>query len=81
MQYLELRTIPRPTDDLSKDEYVQTVLNVINKYSQGPKQTRLILGVDRKNSLEEALDTVELAIKYKSQGVVAVVDPFHVKSC
>ena len=29
VQYLELRTIPRPTADLSKEQYVQTVLDVI----------------------------------------------------
>jgi len=70
--YLELRTIPRMSNDMSKDEYVRTVLSVINDFDRSKMSTYLILGVDRKNTLEEALETVDLAVKYKSQGVVGV---------
>jgi len=73
-RYLELRSTPRKYDDTdlkTKDLYVQTVLSVINQ----PRDNivvKLILSVDRRNTLEEAMETVDLAIKYKSQGVVAV---------
>lgn len=72
VEYLELRTIPRPASDISKEEYIQTVLEVFKNHADGPARTYLILGVDRKNTLEEALDTVRLAIKYQKQGVVGV---------
>ncbi|KAI8582286.1 hypothetical protein K450DRAFT_228241 [Umbelopsis ramanniana AG] len=73
-RYLELRSTPRKYDDTdlkTKDLYVQTVLSVINQ-PRDDIVVKLILSVDRRNTLEEAMETVELAIKYKNQGVVAV---------
>ena len=35
-------------------------------------RTRLILSIDRRNSVEEAMEAVELAVKYQSRGVVGV---------
>lgn len=73
-RYLELRSTPRKYDDTdlkTKDLYVQTVLSVINQ-PRDNIMVKLILSVDRRNTLEEAMETVDLAIKYKSQGVVAV---------
>ena len=70
--HLELRTIPRPSADLTKDEYVQAVLESISTAERRPAATYLILSVDRKNTAAEALETVELAIRYKDRGVVGV---------
>ncbi|GAB5586164.1 hypothetical protein Unana1_01064 [Umbelopsis nana] len=73
-KYLELRSTPRKyadTDLKTKDDYVQAVLSVINQ----PRDdiiVKLILSVDRRNTLDEAMETVDLAIKYKNHGVLAV---------
>lgn len=74
VKYLELRSTPRKyadTDLKTKEDYVKAVLSVINQ----PRDdiiVKLILSVDRRNTLEEAMETVELAIKYKNQGILAV---------
>ncbi|KAH8554667.1 hypothetical protein BGW37DRAFT_480601 [Umbelopsis sp. PMI_123] len=73
-KYLELRSTPRKyadTDLKTKDHYVQAVLSVVNQ-PRDDIVVKLILSVDRRNTLEEAMETVDLAIKYKNQGVVAV---------
>jgi hypothetical protein len=44
---------------------------VVPLYSAGIV-ARLILSVDRRNALAEALDTVKLAAEYQSRGVVGV---------
>ena len=73
--YLELRTTPRAAGGLSKDEYVKTVLDVINLHNKQPENelhTLLILSVDRRNTVDEAEEVVDLALKYRSVGVVGV---------
>ncbi|KAJ2956018.1 hypothetical protein NQZ79_g8073 [Umbelopsis isabellina] len=74
IKYLELRSTPRKYDDTdlqTKEDYVRAVLSVINE----PRDdiiVKLILSVDRRNTLDEAMEAVDLAIKYQNQGVVAV---------
>lgn len=72
--YLELRTTPRaiPAAGITKDSYVQLVLSCISSFKSSTMTTRLILSIDRRNSEEEALEVVDLALKYRSKGVVAV---------
>lgn len=75
--YVELRTTPRamPAAGLSKDDYVKTILDILdahNKNASNAMRAFLILSVDRRNTLAEAHEVVDLAIKYKSSGVVAV---------
>ncbi|KAK6333369.1 hypothetical protein TWF718_011183 [Orbilia javanica] len=74
--YLELRTIPRAFDEtgLTKEKYITTILSTIDSFQSETMRTKLILAIDRQNTKEEALDTVELAIKYKSEGIVVGVD-------
>ncbi|EPS44555.1 hypothetical protein H072_1447 [Dactylellina haptotyla CBS 200.50] len=75
--YLELRTIPRAFEEtgLTKERYVQTIINTIRSFHSETMHTRLILAVDRQNTPPEAMDTVELAIKYKNDdGLVVGVD-------
>ncbi|MDI1490055.1 MAG: hypothetical protein OHK93_001254 [Ramalina farinacea] len=79
--YLELRTTPR---DLGtgegKDGYVRTVLDCIAEFSsaseeeqeRNPMQTYLILSIDRRNTVAEAMEVVDLAIKYRDRGVVGL---------
>lgn len=74
VRYLELRTTPRefPANNLTKDAYVSTVLDCIEGFEREPMSTYLILSIDRRNTLAQAMETVELAIKYQSRGVVGV---------
>lgn len=72
--YLELRTTPRaiPSAGITKDSYVQLILSCISSFESSSMKTKLILSIDRSNSAQEAMDVVDLALKYRSQGVVAV---------
>jgi hypothetical protein len=75
--YIELRTTPRamPAAGLSKDDYVKTILDILNAHNENASNAMrafLILSVDRRNTLAEAHEVVDLAIKYKSSSVVAV---------
>jgi adenosine deaminase len=74
--YLELRTTPRamPAAGLTKDDYVKTVLDIINTHNNDKNNTMrafLILSIDRRNTIAEAEEVVDLAIKYHTSGVVA----------
>ncbi|KAF2137537.1 uncharacterized protein K452DRAFT_291583 [Aplosporella prunicola CBS 121167] len=75
--HLELRTTPRaiPDQGVSRSAYVEAVLDCIQEHNARPgnaMRSNLILSVDRRNSAAEAEDVVDLAIAYKSRGVVGV---------
>jgi adenosine deaminase len=82
--YLELRTTPRaiPIAGITKENYVAIVLNAIHNFSSSAQNkqaagedklhTKLILSIDRKNTLDEALEVVALAAKHRDQGVVGI---------
>lgn len=74
--YLELRTTPRamPTAGLSKAGYIQTVLDAIALAEQeNPTiHVRLILSMDRRNTLAEAEEVVRLCKKFMPSGVVGI---------
>ncbi|QSZ37396.1 hypothetical protein DSL72_009494 [Monilinia vaccinii-corymbosi] len=74
--YLELRTTPRaiPSARITKDTYVQTILDCIAKHnnSNPSMKTNLILSIDRRHDLQTAMETVDLAHKYHSCGVVGI---------
>ncbi|KAF7547455.1 hypothetical protein G7Z17_g7722 [Cylindrodendrum hubeiense] len=74
VRYLELRTTPREnvTNPFSKEDYVSTILDCIREFGRERMSTYLILSIDRRNSVAQAMETVELAIKYKDRGVVGV---------
>jgi len=64
--YLELRTTPRETSHMTREEYLETVLVEIEQYPAS--QAALIVSVDRRMTdrcLEECID---LAIKFKNSG-------------
>ena len=77
--YLELRTTPRSSETMTKDAYVYVVLDTIDSFPRGsysrPKDEEdkmavyLILSIDRKMTAEEALNVVNLAIRYKTRTV------------
>ncbi|KAF2871526.1 hypothetical protein BDV95DRAFT_572217 [Massariosphaeria phaeospora] len=75
--YLELRTTPRAIAEhnISKDDYVRTVTHLLTAHNEDTSNTMrvfLILSVDRRNTLAEADEVIDLAIKYRSSGVVGV---------
>ena len=71
--YLELRTTPRSSANLSKDDYVASILDCIRNFAdRAAMPTYLILSIDRRNTAAQAMETVDLAIKYRSRGVVGV---------
>lgn len=77
--YLELRTTPRalPRSNLSKAGYIAAILDVIREFESSQDTTtalhaRLIISVDRRNTLPEALEAADLAVAFKDRGVVGV---------
>jgi len=63
-----------PKAGLSKSQYVETILAAICQFEAGDTRlrTRLILSVDRRNSLDEALEVVALAREFRGRGVVGL---------
>lgn len=75
--YLELRTTPRAIPDkcITKDDYVKTVLSILNAWNADASNTLrayLILSVDRRNTVAQAEEVVELCVKHQSGGVVGI---------
>lgn len=75
--YLELRTTPRamPGTGVTKEDYVRTVLDILkahNNDANSSMRAYLILSVDRRNTVAEADEVIDLATKYQSDGVVGV---------
>ncbi|GAB7350984.1 hypothetical protein MBLNU459_g1481t1 [Dothideomycetes sp. NU459] len=69
--YLELRTTPReiPANNITKQDYVAAVLSTIAAFNSthgATMKTFLILSVDRRNTLPEALATTSLALAHRS---------------
>lgn len=80
VRYLELRTTPREraSERITKDLYVTTVLECIQRFStgkdsgKGTMSTFLILSIDRRNTPAQAMETVNLALKFQHRGVVGI---------
>ncbi|KAI0182520.1 hypothetical protein EV127DRAFT_56377 [Xylaria flabelliformis] len=72
--YLELRTTPRALGSLDKTAYVNHVLTAIDVAQQKSEsiQVRLILSIDRRNTLAEAKEVVALALRFRDRGVVGL---------
>lgn len=70
--YLELRSTPRanPATGMTKSSYVESVLCGIDRALSECITTihvRLLLSIDRRQSVSEAMETVELAVAYSKQ--------------
>ncbi|KAF8139816.1 adenosine deaminase-like protein [Boletus edulis] len=63
--YLELRSTPRKTSHMSREQYLLTVLSEIRAF---PGRAALIVSVDRRMSEEDVEECVDLAIKLHQQG-------------
>jgi len=77
VRYIELRSTPRENLEkgMTKRSYAETLISVIKEYNnKGNIIVRLILSIDRKSTLEQAMETVNLAISLKPTGIVVGVD-------
>ncbi|OQD82048.1 hypothetical protein PENANT_c023G06692 [Penicillium antarcticum] len=73
--YLELRTIPRASPGITRDEYINTVLTTIEKFKTKCNRmtVSLILAIDRGSmNAAQADEIVDMAIANKPRGVVGV---------
>lgn len=75
--YLELRTTPRAMAEagVTKEAYVKSILDILKAHNDNSANTMrafLILSIDRRNTVQEADQVVELATKYQHHGVVGV---------
>ncbi|KAF9779740.1 Metallo-dependent hydrolase [Thelephora terrestris] len=64
--YLELRSTPRETIAMTRLEYVETVLDRVERYL--PDQAALIVSLDRRMPQEVADECIGVAITLKSRG-------------
>ncbi|EUC57579.1 adenosine deaminase [Rhizoctonia solani AG-3 Rhs1AP] len=64
--YLELRSTPRATPQMTRLEYVQAVLGEVEKFPAD--KAAFILSVDRRMSRAEADEVVDIAIQMKNEG-------------
>ena len=65
-EYLELRTTPRANEHMTREEYLNAVLDEVEVYPPG--KAALLVSVDRRMSEEDAVSVVEVAIKLRKQG-------------
>ncbi|KHJ84356.1 hypothetical protein OESDEN_15932 [Oesophagostomum dentatum] len=71
--YLELRSTPKTTSEMSKKDYVDAIIEGIKEGSQGVEMvTKLILSIDRRQSAEEAEQTVEVAAADETGLIVGI---------
>lgn len=64
--YLELRSTPRKTPQMTRKQYLEAVLEEVEAYPAD--KAALIVSVDRRMSVEDALECVSLAANLKSEG-------------
>jgi adenosine deaminase len=64
--YLELRTTPRETLHMTREDYLKTVLAEIERYPV--TQAALIVSIDRRMSDRDLEECINLAIKLKNNG-------------
>jgi len=65
-QYLELRTTPRETDAMNREQYLRVVLAEMQRYR--PDQVALIVSVDRKMKADVVRDCIRIASELKAEG-------------
>ncbi|KAI8063238.1 hypothetical protein BC940DRAFT_307893 [Gongronella butleri] len=74
VRYLELRTTPRANEakGMTKESYLQTILTTIKEKAPAGLMVKLIISIDRRNTLEEAHKVVDLAVQFRDQGIVGI---------
>ncbi|KAF2466156.1 Metallo-dependent hydrolase [Lindgomyces ingoldianus] len=74
--YLELRTTPKavPERNITKGDYIKTILSLIKTHNE-PESSSMqahLISIDRRNTSAEAEEVVNLAPKYRSDGVIGI---------
>lgn len=64
--YLELRSTPKKTAHMTRLQYVETVLEEVERYAAD--EAALIVSLDRRMSQEEANECVDIAIDLRKSG-------------
>lgn len=64
--YLELRTTPREEDNMTKEEYIESVVKAILDSKTGIT-VKLICSIDRRHTMESSEKSLELIIKMKNK--------------
>lgn len=59
---------------MSKDHYVETIVGAIERHNAKSTKMKayLIVSIDRRNTAAEAMEVVDLALKYQRRGVIGV---------
>lgn len=65
-QYLELRTTPRQTEAMDREQYLRVVLAEMKRYKR--EQVALIVSIDRRMDHDVLRDCIRIACKLKSEG-------------
>lgn len=68
--YLELRTTPRESAHLNREEYLCAVLEEVEKYPRS--SVGLIVSIDRRMGIEVAQECVEIASRFRRQGRLVI---------
>ena len=79
MKYLELRTTPRciPKTGMTRRSYIESVLRAISECHSSDLgiEIRLLLAIDRRTSVKDAMEIVELAVEFMMKsGLVVGLD-------
>jgi len=69
--YVEIRTNIKDLGN-GKESYLQSVLRGMQQSETERFKARLLLSLQRSSTLEQAKTTVDLALKYRNQGVVGI---------
>ncbi|CAG9839468.1 unnamed protein product [Diabrotica balteata] len=67
--YLELRTTPRSEEEMSEEEYVETVIKAITDCKETCKKVlvKLLLSINRRANKESSMKTLDVIIKMKDK--------------
>lgn len=64
--YLELRSTPKETEEMTREDYLRTVLDEVEKYPKD--RAAFIVSLDRRMSTEVMMECVEAVVKLKREG-------------
>ncbi|KAI8892587.1 adenosine deaminase-like protein [Globomyces pollinis-pini] len=74
--YLELRSTPRASANMTKPDYINAMLLGVQQASESCPQitVRLIVSIDRRNTLDESLDTLNCVELVDHKGLIVGID-------
>lgn len=64
--YIELRSTPRITQKMSRRQYIEAVLDEVEKYPAD--KAGLLVSIDRRMSIEDLTECVDLSISLRAEG-------------